>query len=44
MQGQSVGRFNTNEIDMENLPSGMYFLIVKDTDGKINVEKVMLNH
>lgn len=44
MQGQSVGKFNTNEIDMENLSSGMYFLIVKDTDGKINVEKVMLNH
>lgn len=44
MQGQSVGKFNTNEIDMENLPSGMYILIVKDTDRKINVEKVMLNH
>ena len=44
MQGQSVGKFNTNEIDMENLPSGMCILIVKDTDGKINVGKVMLNH
>ena len=44
MQEQSVGKFNTNEIDMENLSSGMYFLRVKDTDGKINVEKVMLNH
>ncbi len=40
-QGQSVGRFNTNEIDMENLPSGMYFLVVKDRDGNINVGKVV---
>ncbi len=40
-QGQSVGRFNTNEINMENLPSGMYFMIVKDRDGNVNVGKVV---
>lgn len=28
----------------ENLSSGMYFLIVKDLDENVNVEKVMLNH
>ena len=43
MQGQSVGKFNTNEIDMENLSSGMYFLIVKDLDGNVNVAKVALS-
>jgi hypothetical protein len=40
-QGQSVGRFNTNEIDMENLPSGMYILMVKDIEGNVNVAKVV---
>lgn len=40
-QGQSVGRFNTNEIDMANLPSGMYILMVKDIEGNVNVAKVV---
>lgn len=40
-QGQSVGRFNTNEIDIEHLPSGMYFIVVEDIDGNINVGKVV---
>jgi hypothetical protein len=42
MQGQNVGRFNTNEIDMGVLPSGMYILVVKDIEGNINIAKVAL--
>ncbi|MBO5705942.1 MAG: T9SS type A sorting domain-containing protein, partial [Bacteroidaceae bacterium] len=44
MQGQNVGRFNTNEIDMGVLPSGMYILVVKDIEGNINIAKVALEH
>ncbi len=42
MQGQNVGRFNTNEIDMGVLPSGMYILVVKDIEGNINIAKMAL--
>lgn len=41
MQGQCVGRFDDKHINVENLSSGMYFLKVKDHDGRLFTDKII---
>lgn len=41
IHGQYIRTYNTNEIDLEDLPSGMYLLIVKDKAGNIYADKVI---
>lgn len=41
MQGQCVGRYHDKHINIENLSSGMYFLKVKDYDGRLFTDKII---
>lgn len=41
MQGQCVGRFNGNSVNIESLPKGMYFLMVEDLQGNIYADRVV---
>lgn len=41
MQGQRVGRFYGNRVNIESLPKGMYFLMVEDLQGNVYTDKVV---